>query len=119
MRPSNVAEKYQFSATGKRFPQMVSQCANSSCGKPLLYLRDGRIFLFKMKKDVGDRRVSQAEHFWLCGDCAQSFVLEPDGSSVHLVPKEKRRRPVTVIVDSRMGEEIGAEDFIAPTALAS
>jgi len=83
---------------------MVTQCANASCGKPLHYLRDGRIFLFKVKKDDGEIRTSQAEHFWLCGDCSASNVLVTDGSAVHLVPRTQRRRPMAVMSDGLMIE---------------
>lgn len=60
---------------------MMNQCANPSCGKPLHYLREGRIFVF----DVADpkppvptfgRRAHHQENFWLCGSCSATMVLE-------------------------------------------
>jgi hypothetical protein len=60
---------------------MINQCANLTCSKPLHYLREGRVFVF----DVSDAHIVQGsdgprerrlEHYWLCGDCAQTFMLE-------------------------------------------
>ncbi len=70
---------------------MVNNCANPSCNKPLHYLRDGRIFVFEVMGDtVGadGKRSRHLEHYWLCGDCAPTMVLErktEDG--VRLMPK--------------------------------
>jgi hypothetical protein len=94
---------------------MVSQCANTSCGKPLHYLRDGRIFLFKVKSSDGELRSSRPEHFWLCGECSAQNVLESDGSGVHLVSRAQRRRPVAVMSDGMMVEE----EMTVEEALAS
>jgi hypothetical protein len=51
---------------------MVSQCANSDCGRELHYLRDGRIYQFVFSTKTGSRRL---EHFWLCGDCSKTMIL--------------------------------------------
>jgi hypothetical protein len=60
---------------------MMNRCANPNCGKPLHYLREGRIFVF----DVADpkpptptfgRRTHHQENFWLCGACSATMVLE-------------------------------------------
>jgi uncharacterized protein YcsI (UPF0317 family) len=60
---------------------MVNQCANPKCGKPLHYLREGRIFVF----DLPDPNVSvpapggrarRLQHFWLCGQCSETMVME-------------------------------------------
>jgi hypothetical protein len=58
---------------------MVNQCANPDCGKPLHYLRKGRIFVF----DLPDRNVPapggrqrRLQHFWLCGRCSETMVME-------------------------------------------
>jgi hypothetical protein len=58
---------------------MVNQCANPTCGKPLHYLREGRIFVF----DLPDpnvpgpgRRAQGLQHFWLCARCSETMVME-------------------------------------------
>jgi hypothetical protein len=58
---------------------MVNQCANPTCGKPLHYLREGRIFVFDLPDPNapgpgGHARVLQ--HFWLCGRCSETMVME-------------------------------------------
>jgi len=65
---------------------MVNDCANPKCSKPLHYLRDGRVFVFDVPSAPSVARVEGArgrrmEHYWLCGDCAQSYTLKhsPDG----------------------------------------
>ena len=62
---------------------MVNQCANTSCGKPLHYLREGRIFVFDVP--VSDAPVTAGvrthlQHFWLCGSCSESLVMEQTSS---------------------------------------
>ena len=37
---------------------MVNNCANSGCGKPLHYLREGRIFIFDASVGTGNRAES-------------------------------------------------------------
>jgi hypothetical protein len=64
---------------------MVSNCANSRCGKPLHYLRDGRIYIFDASAGTsgpGEKRQRHLEHYWLCGTCAESLMLnqDPQGS---------------------------------------
>lgn len=60
---------------------MVNFCANPSCLKPLHYLREGRIFVFDVPdapsgKKTGGARGRRMEHYWLCGDCAQSWIVK-------------------------------------------
>lgn len=60
---------------------MVNQCANPSCGKPLHYLREGRIFVFDLPDpDVPvpapGGRARRLQHFWLCGPCSEIMVME-------------------------------------------
>ena len=70
---------------------MVNNCANPTCNKPLHYLRDGRIFVFEVMGDtVGadGKRSRHLEHYWLCGDCAPTMVLERNpNDGVQLMPK--------------------------------
>jgi uncharacterized protein YcsI (UPF0317 family) len=63
---------------------MVNQCANPKCGKPLHYLREGRIFLFDLPDPdvpvpapVG--RAHRLQHYWLCGQCSETMVMEQTG----------------------------------------
>jgi hypothetical protein len=78
---------------------MVSQCANPECGKPLHYLRDGKIFLLEVQAAIGGRG-RRAEHFWLCGGCAAEFDVKQVGPGVEVVPKFASRRPHAPLVDA-------------------
>lgn len=69
---------------------MLDTCANPGCATPLKYLRDGRIFIF----DVGSpqagpdgKRLRHLEHYWLCGTCSQSLILEQDRAGIRVVPR--------------------------------
>ena len=44
---------------------MIDKCFNPDCGKPMRYLRDGRVV--RVLRRESDRTLVQ--HFWLCGDC--------------------------------------------------
>lgn len=65
---------------------MVSRCANPLCGKPLHYLRDGRVYLFSASKEDGTR-THPIRHYWLCGACSASMILLQDGDGVRTWPK--------------------------------
>jgi len=55
---------------------MLSRCANPECGKPLHYLREGRVFLFNVPTSGTDGPISpQREHFWLCGECSMAYSM--------------------------------------------
>jgi len=72
---------------------MVNNCANPDCAKPLHYLREGRIFVFDVSASyaasTSEKRSHQLEHYWLCGVCAQHFLVERKGGEpgVRLVAK--------------------------------
>lgn len=70
---------------------MVSNCANPDCGKPLLYLRDGRIYVFDTTAGaIGSdgKHERRLEHYWLCGACAKTLVLVQDAQgSIHILSK--------------------------------
>jgi len=68
---------------------MVKHCANPSCGKPLHYLREGRIFVFETKESENDGTIHRLEHFWLCGTCSQTFRLEKTKQGVRAVMKRQ------------------------------
>jgi hypothetical protein len=74
---------------------MVSKCANPECGKPLHYLRDGKVFLFELKS--AGRSPRRVEHFWLCGDCSGKFDVRQAGAGVEVVPRVNHRRPQPLI----------------------
>jgi hypothetical protein len=80
---------------------MVDRCANPDCRKPLHYLREGAIYLFEgPAKGPEDPNNHQIEHYWLCGECSATYLLErPPGGEIQLVRKEfrgfvRRRAPV-------------------------
>ena len=66
---------------------MLSQCANSQCGKPFLKLREGKLFVVEIDRllrpgekipaaFVSARRQQRSiEHFWLCDECALEWTL--------------------------------------------
>jgi hypothetical protein len=58
---------------------MISNCANSGCGRPLHYLRDGRIYIFDASAPSPDeKRQRHLEHYWLCGTCSETLMLTQD-----------------------------------------
>lgn len=72
---------------------MVSHCANPKCAKPLHYLRDGRVFVFDVADKIGanGKRTRRMEHFWLCGVCSQTMVMEQSTDGVRLVMRPQTR----------------------------
>jgi uncharacterized protein YcsI (UPF0317 family) len=67
---------------------MVSNCANPKCAKPLHYLRDGRIFVFDVQDKVAasnGKRTRRIEHFWLCGVCSQTMVMQQSAEGVQVM----------------------------------
>jgi len=87
---------------------MVNQCANPQCGKPLHYLREGRIYVFDVPSSAASaegKRSRRMEHFWLCGSCAKTLVMEQTAEGVRAVP--------------RMRVELGGEAMLTETMAAS
>ena len=78
---------------------MVNHCANPKCSKPLHYLREGRIFVFDVpdtrpNQTSGSARGRRMEHYWLCGDCSQTLLLERTSErDIRLIPKQTLRQP--------------------------
>ena len=73
---------------------MVSNCANPTCGKPLHYLREGRIFVFDVPGAVDatdGKRTRRLEHFWLCGACAQTMTVQQSAEGIHVVTRPATR----------------------------
>ena len=72
---------------GQKESNMLSQCANSQCGKPFLKLREGKLFVVetegvprpeeKIPASFASTRRQQRsiEHFWLCDNCATRWTL--------------------------------------------
>jgi hypothetical protein len=63
--------------TRRREVQMIDQCANPKCRKPLRYFREGIIYAYQIplggphdNGPVGHRQ----EHYWLCGPCSQTIL---------------------------------------------
>lgn len=89
---------------------MLSQCANTSCSKPFLKLREGKLFLVETDRltkpgepvvppFVRARQQQRlVEHYWLCDDCAGLWTLIFDREcGVALAPL---RRPGASIAPS-------------------
>jgi hypothetical protein len=66
---------------------MLAKCANPSCSTPLVYLREGKIFMMESPQSQTDkdgaivsrpRPSNRVEHFWLCGPCAAQMTLTYD-----------------------------------------
>lgn len=78
---------------------MVSHCANPKCAKPLHYLREGRIFVFDVPgEDRSGKRSRRMEHFWLCGTCSQTMVMEQSASGVRAVARGRRALEMDMVV---------------------
>ena len=66
---------------------MLAKCANPSCSTPLVYLREGKIFMvespqsqFELLSAVSakPKASKRVEHFWLCGSCSNDMTLTFD-----------------------------------------
>jgi len=80
---------------------MLAKCANPSCSTPLVYLREGKIFMMEAalpSQPATDnpspgrpKPVTRMEHFWLCGPCSAQMTLAYDRQhGVQVVPKKFR-----------------------------
>ena len=66
---------------------MLDHCANPKCAKPLRYLREGRIFVFDSQPSGSDgspRQDHKLEHYWLCGICSETLLLEETRNGIRL-----------------------------------
>ena len=65
---------------------MLAKCANPTCSTPLVYLREGKIFMvespqpkFEVLSDVAKPKLlNRVEHFWLCGPCSNEMTITYD-----------------------------------------
>ena len=65
---------------------LAAQCANPTCSKELLYLREGRLELLELEAHAGDPFPSEdgafamrplpSKLFWLCGECAKTHMVK-------------------------------------------
>lgn len=60
---------------------MLAKCANPTCSTPLVYLREGKIFMvespqpqFALLSPI-PKASKRVEHFWLCGPCSNEMTL--------------------------------------------
>jgi hypothetical protein len=79
---------------------MLRKCANPSCSTPLVYLREGKIFMMEnapgpqqvQEKDQEKPLLPRVEHFWLCGPCSIEMTLVYDRKTgVQVLPKSRRK----------------------------
>lgn len=72
---------------------MLSKCANPSCSTPLVYLREGKVFMMEHGPTPEPlRSVTRIEHFWLCGPCSAEMTLVYDSKTgVRVLPKSEKR----------------------------
>src|SRR5215467_13550010 len=69
----------------RRNKLMLSKCANPSCSTPLVYLREGKIFMMVTPSRLAEaptpklpKEPSRIEHYWLCGPCSAEMTLAYD-----------------------------------------
>jgi len=85
---------------------MLAKCANPTCSTPLLYLREGKIFMVESQQPPRVEPVPDApaklkpsnrvEHFWLCGPCSGQMTLTYDRQrGVEVVRKSVDSAPLT------------------------
>lgn len=79
---------------------MLNKCANPSCSTPLIYLREGKIFMMEQAPgrpvaapEEGKHALpSRVEHFWLCGPCSAEMTLAYDNKGgVLVLPKPQKK----------------------------
>lgn len=81
---------------------MLAKCANPNCGTPLVYLREGKIFMVESQRpqlELLDRNKPKAanrvEHFWLCGPCSNKMTLTYDQQrGVEIIHKTGSKAPL-------------------------
>lgn len=84
---------------------MLAKCANPSCSTPLLYLREGKIFMVESQQPrvelvnaapTKTKAANRVEHFWLCGPCSGEMTLTYDRQrGVEVVRKTVKGAPMT------------------------
>jgi hypothetical protein len=76
------------------------QCVNPQCSKDLLYFREGRLELLELESDSDEQvrpddsafamRSLPRKFFWLCGECAKTYIIKrwTSSGSVLLLSKQ-------------------------------
>jgi hypothetical protein len=85
---------------------MLAKCANPSCSTPLVYLREGKIFMVESAHSslnlvsplpTKPKSVNRVEHFWLCGPCSSEMTLTYDRQrGIEIVRKEVGKAPLSL-----------------------
>jgi len=80
---------------------MLNKCANPSCSTPLVYLREGKIFMMEQPQELQPTGNSgqakkpfpaRVEHFWLCGPCSAEMTLVYDSTAgVRVIQKAPKK----------------------------
>lgn len=90
---------------------MLAKCANPSCSTPLVYLREGKIFMVESPQSdlellgpaplnpapIKAKAAKRVEHFWLCGPCAGEMTLTYDRQrGIEIVRKVVGKAPLSL-----------------------
>jgi hypothetical protein len=83
---------------------MLAKCANPTCSTPLVYLREGKIFMVESpqpKREVlsdfplKPKHSNRVEHFWLCGPCSNEMTVTYDRHrGVEIIRKPVGKAPM-------------------------
>ena len=83
---------------------MLAKCANPSCSTPLVYLREGKIFMVEAPQPQFEllnaaptkpKAANRVEHFWLCGPCSIEMTLTYDRQrGVEIIRKTLGKAPL-------------------------
>ena len=82
---------------------MLAKCANPSCSTPLVYLREGKIFMVEAPPQfellnaapTKPKAMNRVEHFWLCGPCSNEMSLTYDRQrGVEIIRKTVGKAPL-------------------------
>lgn len=69
---------------------MFEKCANPECGRRFDYL-EGQLIRFCRSAMDGLRTANEyvVEHFWLCGNCSEVYILEQKSEKITMKPRVK------------------------------
>jgi hypothetical protein len=81
---------------------MLSQCANSRCGRAFLRLAEGKLFLVEKERGINAEEPAarsprmrhqprRVERYWLCDECAVVWTLVQDRNGIVLLPLPPHR----------------------------
>jgi hypothetical protein len=107
---AGAARRLAVSLPPRAEVSVLSKCANPECDARFRYLRSGKLFQFEVttvpetanvKNILGVRTPPKkpsrkVEHFWLCGECAESMTLKNEKNhSVVAIPLCKQAHRAT------------------------